>query len=308
LKALRLGIARPTGEVELDEAVQLAASADVAVVCVGLNGEWDTEGMDRPDMDLPGRQNDLVARVAAANPNTIVVLQSGGPLTLPWVDDVAAVMQVWYPGQECGNAIADILFGDVNPSGKLPMSWPRSLANNPTSISYPGERGIADYREGIFVGYRHYEAMEIPPLFAFGHGLSYSTVAYETIRLSSSELSPGDQLTVNVDIRNVSDQCGAEVVQLYVRDPESTLMRPRKELKGFARLELEPGATATTRLTLDMRSFAYFDDQRDAWVADAGEFEILVGASSDDIRLCASVTLNSEWVESARDTWRSPMV
>ena len=308
LKALRLGIARPTGDDELDRAVQLAASADVAVVCVGLSGEWDTEGMDRPNMDLPGRQDELVARVATANPRTIVVLQSGGPLTLPWIDSVAAVTQAWYPGQECGNAIADLLFGDVNPSGKLPMTWPRSLANNPTTLSFPGERGVADYREGIFAGYRFYEKMEISPLFAFGHGLSYSAFAYDAIRLGAPELSPGDQLIVEVDLRNTGDRTGAEVVQLYVRDPESVLVRPDKELKGFTRLEMEPGASGTARMTLDMRSFAYFDDQRDAWVADAGEFEILVGAASDDIRLCASVRLTSEWVESAQDTWRSAMI
>ncbi|HEX3301897.1 MAG TPA: glycoside hydrolase family 3 C-terminal domain-containing protein [Thermomicrobiales bacterium] len=308
LKALRLGIARPTGDDELDEAVQLAAGADVAIVCVGLNGEWDTEGMDRPDMDLPGRQNHLVERVADANPNTIVVLQSGGPLTLQWVDDVAAVMQAWYPGQECGNAIADLLFGDVNPSGKLPMTWPRSLANNPTTLSFPGERGVAEYREGLFVGYRFYEAMETPPLFAFGHGLSYSTFAYESIRLSASELKPGDHLTVDVEVRNVSDRAGAEIVQLFVRDPESVLRRPRKELKGFARVELAAGSSGSSRLTLDMRSLAYFDDQRNAWVADAGEFEIMVGPSSDDIRLCASVTLANEWVESAQDAWRSTVI
>jgi beta-glucosidase len=308
LKALRVGIARPTGEDELDEAVQLAAGADVAVVCVGLNGEWDTEGMDRPDMDLPGRQNDLVARVVAANPKTIVVLQSGGPLTLPWVGDVAAVMQAWYPGQECGNAIADLLFGDVNPSGKLPMSWPRVLANNPTTLTFPGERGVADYREGIFAGYRFYDAMEIPPLFAFGHGLSYSRFAYEALRLSATQLEPGDQLTVEVDVRNVSDRAGAEVVQLYVRDLEAALIRPRKELKQFARIILEPGTSGKVRMTLDMRSFAYLDDQRNAWVADAGRFEILIGSSSDEIRLCATVTLTDEWVESVRDAWRSTMV
>ena len=308
LKALRLGIARPTGDDELDRAIQLAASADVAVVCVGLNGEWDTEGMDRPNMDLPGRQDELVTRVATANPKTIVVMQSGGPLTLPWIDGVAAVMQAWYPGQECGNAIADLLFGDVNPSGKLPMTWPRSLANNPTTLLYPGERGVADYREGIFAGYRFYEKMEISPLFAFGHGLSYSEFAYDAIRLSSPELNPGDGLTVEVDLRNLGERTGAEVVQLYVRDPESVLMRPYNELKGFTRLELEPGASGTARIKLDMRSFAYFDDQRDAWVADAGEFEILVGASSDDIRLCASVRLTGEWVEAAQDAWRSAMV
>jgi beta-glucosidase len=305
LKALRVGIAPPDSEEQLEQAVRLAAESDVAVVCVGLNGEWDTEGMDRPHMDLPGLQNDLVRRVAAANPRTVVLLQSGGAVTMPWANEVAAIMQAWYPGQECGNAIADLLFGDVNPSGKLPQTFPKALANNPTFASFPGERGVARYEEGLFAGYRWYEKTQIEPLFPFGHGLSYTQFEYGKLRLSADEISGGDRLVVEVDLTNTGDRAGADVAQLYVRDPESTLRRPLKELKGFARVELAPGATGTAKFELDMRSFAYFDDQRSAWVADAGEFELLVGASSTDIRSCGRVTLREEWVESVSDAWSS---
>jgi beta-glucosidase len=308
LKTLRLGIGAPTSDADLDSAVRLAAEADVALVCVGLSGEWDTEGMDRAHMDLPGRQDELVRRIAAANPNTIVILQSGGPLTLPWVDAVAAVVQAWYPGQECGNAIADVLFGTVNPSGRLPQSWPVTLANNPATLSYPGERGVVKYREGIYAGYRFYDTMQYEPLFAFGHGLSYTAFAFGDIRVSANEIAPGERLTVEVEVTNTGDCSGAEVVQLYVRDVESELPRPDKELKAFGRIELAPGDSGTVSMTVDMRSFAYFDDLRNAWIAEPGSFELLVGSSSRDIRICTAVTLTGEWVEAAVDAWRSQMV
>jgi beta-glucosidase len=308
LKILRLGIGAPTSDADLDTAARLAAESDVAVVCVGLSGEWDTEGMDRPHMDLPGRQDELVRRIAAANSNTIVILQSGGPLTLPWVDEVAAVLQAWYPGQECGNAIADVLFGMVNPSGRLPQSWPVTLANNPATLSYPGERGVVKYREGVYSGYRFYDTMQYEPLFAFGHGLSYTAFTYGDVRVSANEIAPGESVTVEVDVTNMGDRAGAEVVQLYVRDVESELPRPDKELKAFARIDLGPGETGTVSMTLDMRSFAYFDDLRNAWIAEPGSFELLVGSSSRDIRICTAVTLTGDWVEAAVDAWRSRMI
>lgn len=305
LKALRLGIERESDDEALERAVHLAASADVAVVCVGLSGEWDTEGMDRPHMDLPGRQDELVTRIAAANPNTVVVLQSGGAVTMPWVDEVGAIVQAWYPGQECGNAIADVLFGVVNPSGRLPQTFPRLLGQNPAALTYPGERGVAQYGEGIFAGYRYYEKTQTVPLFPFGHGLSYTAFAYGNVNPSCVELAPGDSMTISIDITNVGARDGAEVVQLYVADRESQLFRPVKELKGFARVELRAGETGTVQFHLDMRSLAYFDDVRGAWVADAGQFDILIGSSSVDIRSSTTVTLTGEWVESARDAWQS---
>lgn len=301
LRAVRLGAARPLGADAIDQAVALAAAADVALLFVGLSGEWDTEGLDRPHIDLVGRQNELVARVAAANPRTVVVLQSGGPLAMPWLADVAAVLQAWYPGQECGNAIADVLFGAVNPAGRLPQTFPARLEDNPAFLNYPGENGRVLYGEGLFVGYRYYDAKRIAPLFPFGFGLSYTSFAYGPARLSAERLAPGATLTVEIDVTNSGARAGAEVVQLYVRDPRARLARPPKELKGFARVALAPGETRAVALTLDMRALAYYDDARTAWVAEAGLFEVLVGASALDIRAQASFTLEADWSEPVRE-------
>jgi beta-glucosidase len=264
---------------------------------VGLNGEWDSEGADRPHMDLPGRQNELVERVAAANPRTVVVLQSGGPVTTPWLDRIAAVLQAWYPGQECGNAIADVLFGKADPGGRLPQTFPVRLEDNPAFGNYPGEHGRVHYREGIFVGYRHYEHKATRPLFPFGHGLSYTSFAYGELRLSVSRLDPGGELTARVDVTNTGRRAGLEVVQLYVRDSWASLPRPEKELKAFAKLALQPGETRTVTLPLDTRSLAFFDDTRRAWVAEAGAFEVLVGRSSADIRVRALFELTADWMD-----------
>ena len=297
LKALRVGLARPLGEEAIESAVLAAAQADVAVLFVGLTGEWDCEGNDRPHMDLVGQQNELIARVAAVNPRTVVVLQTGGPVTMPWLDRVGAVMQAWYPGQECGHAIADVLTGRVNPAGRLPQTFPARLEDNPAYLNYPGENGRVVYGEGLFVGYRYYDRKRIAPLFPFGHGLSYTTFAYDNLRLSAGTLTPSETLTVTVDVTNTGTRAGQEVVQLYVRDPRSTLARPEKELKGFAKVALSPGETRAVSLTLDMRALAYYDDARAAWVAEAGEFEALVGASSADIRGRAAFVLGADWLQ-----------
>ncbi len=214
-----------------------------------------------------------------------------------------------HPGQECGNAIADVLFGDVNPSGRLPQTFPRRLEDNPAYINYPGENGRVHYGEGIFVGYRYYDKKKIEPLFPFGSGLSYTTFAYRNpsagsghrLRLSapdtstglSARIDAGEGLRVSVDVQNTGTRAGQEVVQLYVRDLESRLMRPEKELKAFAKVNLEPGETKTVTLTLNRESLACYDDQARQWVAEAGEFEILVGSSSRDIRASARFTLQA---------------
>ncbi|GAB4446574.1 MAG: glycoside hydrolase family 3 C-terminal domain-containing protein [Anaerolineae bacterium] len=291
LAAMRVGMFQPLGDEAIDRAVALAATADVAVICAGLTGEWDSEGQDRPHMDLVGRQNELIARVAAANPRTVVVLQTGGPVTMPWLDQVAGVMQAWYPGQECGNAIADVLFGEVNPSGKLPQTFPVRLEDNPAFINYPGENGRVRYGEGIFVGYRYYEKKRVEPLFPFGFGLSYTSFAYANLRLSAEAITPDGQLTVNVDVTNTGQRPGQEVVQLYVHDVTASLARPPKELKGFAKVALAPGETKTVTLTLDRQALAYWDDAQQAWVAEAGEFEVLLGSSAQDIQAQARFRL-----------------
>lgn len=297
VRALRVGITRPLGDAAIERVVALAADADVALLCVGLNGEWDSEGADRPGIALPGRQDELIARVAAVNPRTVVVLQSGGPVAMPWLDRVAAVLQAWYPGQECGNAIADVLFGKVDPGGRLPQTFPVRLEDNPTHGNYPGEGGRVHYREGLLIGYRHYDTMGVAPLLPFGHGLSYTRFAYGEPRLSSDRLAPGERLSVSLAVTNTGDRPGREVVQLYVRDLEASLPRPEKELKAFAKLELRPGETGTATMALDMRALAFFDPASAAWVAEAGPFELLVGASAADIRGRARFTLTATWRE-----------
>jgi beta-glucosidase len=276
------------------EAVKLAKKADLVVVVAGLNGEWEAEGFDRADMKLPGDQNELIKQVSKANKNTIVVLNVSSPVEMPWIEKVPAVLQLWYDSQEQGNALADILFGDVNPSGKLPTTFPVRLEDNPAFINYPGENGKVRYGEGIFVGYRYYDKKDVAPLFPFGHGLSYTKFKYENLRLSAKSVRPNGKLKVKVDVTNTGKVTGKEVVQLYVRDVKSTFARPEKELKAFAKIELKPKQTKTVTFTLDREAFWYFDSVKNAWSTESGEFEILVGATSRDIREKRSVVLEPE--------------
>jgi beta-glucosidase len=282
--AVRLGCVPPVPADAIERAAAVASVADIAIVCVGFGAEWQSEGFDRPDMELPGKQNALVEQVAAANPRTIVVLNTGSPITMPWLASVAAVVQAWYPGQECGNAIADVLFGDTPPSGKLPQTFPVRLEDNPAYLNFPGENGKVYYGEGLFVGYRYYEKKKIEPLFPFGFGLSYTTFSYGALSLSTREIGAGDTLQVSVDVTNTGQCAGKEVVQLYIRDVVASLERPDKELRAFAKVHLEPGERKTVTLTVARDALAYYDDLAHEWVAEAGEFEVLIGASSEDIR------------------------
>jgi len=242
--------------------------------------EWESEGFDRPDMEWPGEQARLIEAVCAANPNTVVVINAGSPLRMDWLDRAAAVLWAWYPGQEAGNAIADVLFGDVNPSGRLPMTFPRRLQDNPAYINYPGENGQVHYGEGLFVGYRYYDKKEIAPLFPFGYGLSYTTFEYNNLVVEA-----GDPVRIAVDVSNTGTRAGKEVVQVYVRDCQSRLVRPEKELKAFAKVTLLPGETRTVTFTLDEEALACYDPARPGWITEAGEFEVWVGSSSRDIHL-----------------------
>jgi len=302
-KALRLGVHLPRGEADLAAAEAAARQADVALVFIGLNDEWDCEGLDRPDMALPHQQNALVERVVAANPNTIVVLQTGAPVELPWLDRVPAVLQAWYPGQECGHAIADVLTGRAEPGGRLSQTWPKRLADVVTSsgdpLRYPGVDGRVVYDEGVFIGYRHHDTHGVAPMFPFGHGLSYTSFAWGEVRVDRTEIAAGGSVTVSVDVTNTGTRAGSEVVQLYVADPVSGVARPAQELKGFAKLHLQPGETATATITLGMRAFAWFDSARGGWVAEAGAFGLRAGASSRDIRGEVAVTLAGEWFAAA---------
>ncbi len=276
------------------DAVKLAKKADVVVVLAGLNGEWEKEGADRVDMRLPGDQDKLIKKVAKVNKNTLVILNVGSPVEMPWIDKVPAVLQLWYNSQEQGNALADVLFGDVSPSGKLPTTFPVRLEDNPAYINYPGENGKVRYGEGIFVGYRYYDKKNVAPLFPFGHGLSYTKFKYSNLRLSAKSITSNDTLKVKVDVINTGKVTGKEIVQLYVRDVQSTFARPEKELKAFAKVELKPKQKKTVTFTLDREAFWYFDVVRNAWSTEPGEFEILVGASSRDVREKRSVVLDSE--------------
>jgi beta-glucosidase len=282
----------------MERAVALAAQADVALVFAGLSSEWESEGFDRADLRLPGDQDELIARVAAANPNTVVLLNVGSAVEMPWLEQVGAVVLAGYPGQEAGNAIADVLFGDVNPSGRLVQTFPMRLEDTPAYLNFPGENGRVLYGERLFVGYRYYDTKRIAPLFPFGFGLSYTTFAYDGLRLSAPVIGPDETLQVAIDVTNTGERAGQEVVQVYVRDVAARLPRPEKELKAFAKVALAPGARRTVTLPLPRAALAYFDDRAHEWVAEAGTFEVLVGASAQDIRATApfELTETQRWL------------
>jgi beta-glucosidase len=288
---VQLGWTHPVGAVPaaMQDAASLAAGADVAVV---LARAYESEQRDRASLTLPNEQDALIQAVAEANPRTVVVLGCGGPVTMPWIDNVQAVLNAYYAGQEQGAAIAGILFGDVNPSGKLPITFPASESQVPVAnpAQHAHEKNVV-YTEGVFVGYRAYDQYGLDPLFPFGHGLSYTTFAYSNLRLSSDVLAPAGSIDVSVDVTNTGRRSGQEVVQLYVRDVEAGVARPPKELKDFAKIGLAPGETRTVRLAIDSKSLAYWDEAQHGWVAEAGAFEVLIGSSSRDIRLRAEFQL-----------------
>ena len=289
--AFRLALGR-TYEKDQDprlaQAVEAARNSDIALVFAGVPEAFESEGNDRADIKLPGKQDELIAAVAAANPNTVVVLNVGAPVTMPWVDDVAAIVLAYYPGQENGNAITNVLTGAANPSGKLPITFPKTLEDSPASInaSYEGARKVY-YGEGIFLGYRYFDERKIEPLFPFGHGLSYTQFEYSDL-LVPEKVENDSNFVVQVTIKNTGDVTGKEVIQVYIADPISSLPRPPKELKGFAKVELEPGQSKSLKFEMDQRALSYFDPQKMSWVAEPGTFEVLVGSSSRDIRVRTS--------------------
>jgi beta-glucosidase len=273
----------------LQEAADVAKEADVAVVVVGLDAEWESEGYDRQSMDLPknGSQDRLIEAVLAANPRTIVVNQSGTPVTMPWVNRAPVILQAWYQGQEAGHALADVLLGNACPSGKLPTTFPVRIEDNPSYNNWPCENLKTIYGEGIYVGYRHYERSKIAPLFPFGHGLTYTTFEYGTPSTSTSTLSESEGITITVPVTNTGSMAAHETVQAYIKDVKSTLPRPEKELQAFGKVLLQPGETKDVTLKLDKYSVGYFDTslgQSGLWIAEEGAFEVLIGASSADIR------------------------
>ncbi|PIO97860.1 beta-glucosidase family protein [Pleomorphomonas carboxyditropha] len=304
LKAIRVGVAVPLGDRAFAEAVELARASDVAIVHAGRSGEWDTEGNDLPGIELPGRQDELIAAVAAANPNTVVVLQTGGPVAMPWLDKVRAVIEAWYPGQEAGNAIADVLTGTAEPGGRLAQTFPRRIEDTPVEtgdpLTYPGRDGHVAYREGVFVGYRHYEKAGIEPLFPFGHGLSYTTFDWGVPTVDRPAFDGDGLVTVRVRVTNSGLRPGSEVVQLYVAPPASGVDRPVQELRAFAKLHLAPGESAEATMTLAARAFSYFDAARNAFVAEKGRYRLIAAASSAMPRGSVDIDLTREVVEAVR--------
>jgi beta-glucosidase len=272
LGGLEIGCRPPSPPDLMERAVALARRADAVVCVVGTDNDWETEGHDRESMALPPPQDELVRAVAAVNSRTAVVINAASPVEMPWADDVGAILQAWFPGEEWGNALADIVAGDVSPSGKLPTTIPVRLEDTPAFTSYPGERGQVRYGEGIFVGYRWYDARRIDPRFCFGHGLSYTT-----FELGAPEW---DGNAVHVIVTNTGATRGAETVQCYVRDVEASVMRPQQELKAFAKVWLDPGESRSVSLPLDDRSFAFWDVDAHDWTAEPGEFELRIGTSS----------------------------
>jgi beta-glucosidase len=281
-----------TGDEKLhDEAIAAARGADVVLLCIGTGPQLESEGFDRKSLTLPDDQIALVKGVVEANPRTIVVLNSGAPLLMDgWLDRVPALLEAWFPGEEGGTAVAEVLFGDSNPSGKLPMTFPARWEDAPAYGNFPG-KGSVDYAEGIFIGYRHFDRKNLDVLFPFGHGLSYTSFAYGPLAVTTPGKAEGASATVAVEVTNTGARAGDEVVQLYVHDREASVERPTRELKGFRRVALAPGETKRVTFSLDARAFAYYSVREKRWEVEPGTFEILVGSSSRDIRSREVLTL-----------------
>jgi beta-glucosidase len=308
LRGVQVGCRAPVPPDQLERAVAAAAEADAAVLVVGTNDDWESEGADRASMDLPGAQDELIERVLAVRPDAIVVVNTGAPVTMDWAERAGAVLQAWFGGQEMGAALAGVLTGDLEPGGRLPTTIPERVEHNPSHGNFPGENGEVRYGEGVLMGYRWYEARALPVRFPFGHGLSYTSFAIGEPELSAPAFSPGGALTVRVPVTNTGTRPGAEVVQLYVAPPASEFVRPPKELKAFAKVHLDPGETATVELELGDRAFACWDPGDRGWPAlaprlaasplvridprrrtepgwriDPGRHELHVGRSSADV-------------------------
>lgn len=287
-----------TAEDEVDdalvkEAVEAAKRAKFAVVFAGLPDSFESEGYDRDHMGLPNCQNHLIDAITSVQPNTVIVLHNGSPVEMPWIGKVKGVLEAYLSGQAVGGAVVDILFGKVNPSAKLAETFPLRLEDNPSYLNFPGEEDIVEYKEGIFVGYRYYDKKKMEVLFPFGYGLSYTSFEYSNLKLSSKSIKDTDSVTVTVDVKNTGKVTGKEIVQLYVGDKVSTVIRPVKELKDFAKVELAPGETKTVTFELGKRAFAYYNTKIKDWHVESGEFDILIGKSSRDIELSESITVES---------------
>lgn len=277
----------------IKEAQELAQQSDVAVVFAGLPERYESEGYDRTHLRIPSNHQRLIEAVAEVQSNIVVVLSNGAPIEMPWLSQVKGLLEGYLGGQAFGGAVADVLFGEVNPSGKLAETFPEKVSHNPSHLNFPGEGDIVEYKEGVFVGYRYYDKKGIKPLFPFGYGLSYTTFDYTNISIDKTEMTDQEELQVRVTVKNTGERFGKEIIQLYVRDLESTVARSEKELKGFEKVALQPGEETTVTFTLDQRAFAYYNVELKDWHVETGEFEILVGKSSAEILLSEAVKVNS---------------
>ena len=308
-----IGLRRVETTDSVAEARDLATRCDVAVVVVGTNNDWESEGHDRVTLDLPGRQVELVREVVDANPRTIVLVNSGAPVDMSWVDEVPAVMQIWFGGQEMSGAVVDVLTGDSDPGGRLPTTVPMCIEHTPAFGNFPGEHGQVRYGEGLLIGHRWYDARRLPVRFPFGHGLSYTTFDIGEPIIDRREIAPGQSVSVKVPVTNSGPRTGSHVVQIYVAPTASTVSRPVQELKGFAKVELAPGESRTVEITLPSRAFAYWNpggryqsslqpsptgerstvstDSRGWWHVDAGVYDVRIASSATSIDAVTTVTI-----------------
>ncbi len=277
----------------IDEACAVARAVDVVVIMAGLPDVDEAEGFDRTHLEMPEAHHELIRQVARHNPNIVLALCNGAPVQMPWLGEAKAVLETYLAGQASGSALWDIVFGDVNPSGKLAETFPLALSDSAANAWYPMGPTAVEYRESVYVGYRYYDSAKRDCLFYFGHGLSYTRFEYAQLELSCTQMMDVDELKVRCRVSNAGDRFGKEVVQLYVRDVESSIFRPDKELKGFAKVSLAPGESTVVELTLDKRAFAYYNVELQDWQVESGEFEILIGASSRDIRLSERVVVEA---------------
>lgn len=275
------------------EAVRAAREADVAVVFAGLPDRYESEGYDRTTLAMPANQVELIDAVAAAQPRTVVVLMNGAPVTMPWAGDVTAILEMYLAGDGAGEAAVSLLYGRANPSGKLAETFPLKLEDNPSYLNFPGENDRTEYREGVFVGYRYYDAKGMEVLFPFGYGLSYTTFAYSDLELGTDAFAEGEELSVALTVTNTGERAGEEVVQLYVAPPIGQRRRPVRELKRFTKVALEPGESARVEFSLDARALSYYEPILHEFCAESGAYGIEVGASSRDIRLQGTVSFAS---------------
>ncbi|MCW8848842.1 MAG: glycoside hydrolase family 3 C-terminal domain-containing protein, partial [Melioribacteraceae bacterium] len=277
----------------IEDAKKLARESDIALIFAGLPLHYESEGIDRTHIDMPASHNKLISEISSQQKNTVVVLTNGSAIKMPWVNDVNSLLETWLGGQAGAGGTADVLFGKVNPSGKLAETFPMRLEDTPAYLNFPGEEGEVLYGERIFVGYRYYDKKQIEPLFPFGYGLSYTEFEYSDLNISKNVFFDNEEITVKVKVKNTGKFKGKEVVQLYVSDKQSKLIRPEKELKNFAKIELQPEQVEELSFNLNTRDFSYYDSHRNMWIAESGEFDIMIGSSSRNIEVKETINLQS---------------